>query len=84
MREMFSWSKSPMNSGFSKFAVRLANEMIDLVREDPCDLVFDLADAARLDREFAFAVQGEQAAVALDLDFARQSGHGDDRVIRLW
>ena len=64
-------------------AVGLRDEMIDLVRGDAGDFVFDLGDGARFDREFALAVERENSALALNLDFARQSGHGDDRVIGL-
>ena len=64
-------------------AVGLRDEMVDLVRSDAGDLVFDDADAARLDRELALAAERENAAAALDLDFARQSWDRDDRVIGL-
>src|SRR6266576_7045048 len=57
-------------------AVGLRDEMIDLVGSDAGDFVFDLAPAARFDRELTLAMEREDSAVALDLDFARQSGHG--------
>src|SRR5207237_3570623 len=49
-----------------EFALGLADEMVDLVREDAIDFELDHRDAARTDREFALAAQGEEPAVTLD------------------
>src|SRR6476660_1578983 len=50
----------------------LADQMIDLRRRDARNLVFDCAQSAGTDRQFSFAIERKQTALAFDLDFARQ------------
>ena len=55
-----------------KFSFRLANEMIDLRGGDAGDFVFERGQAAGANRQFSFAIEREQTALAFDLNFARQ------------
>ena len=56
--------------------------MVDLGGENAIDLELDHRHATRSDREFAFAAESEQPAVALDLNFLRQlGGNNDVRVV---
>ena len=54
----------------------LADEMIDLRGGDARDFVFERDKSARADRQFSFAIECEQTALAFDLNFARQAGTG--------
>ena len=63
--------------GLIETAFGLRDEVIDLARGDASDVILDGGDAARFDRELAFAVERENAAAALDFDFARQLGNVD-------
>ena len=77
MREMLSWSKERvLELRRLEFAFGLADQVIDLGREDAVDFKLDHRHAARPDRELPFAAQGEQSAITLDLDFLRQLGAG--------
>src|SRR6516165_11821032 len=64
-----------------KFSFGLTDEVIDLGCCDPANLEFDRAQCARTDRQFLLAIDGQDAALAFDLQFARQRWHVDDRVV---
>ena len=64
--------------GLLEVAFRLAGEVVDLGGGHARDLVADARHAARLQREFPFAAEGQQAALALDDDLLVRHGHGDD------
>ena len=66
-------------AGILEFAGGLADEVIDLIGGDATDLVVDFVNAAGADGEFAFAADGEDAAVSLDFDFFGEFGDGDER-----
>src|SRR5205814_9054837 len=58
-----------------RISAGLANQMIDLRRSNPCDLVLDCASSTRTNRQFSFTVQRQQSASAFDLHFARKRRH---------
>src|SRR5205809_7017069 len=55
-----------------EFALRLANQVVDLRGRDARDFVLDRRQAARADRQFPFTTQREQSALAFDLHLARK------------
>src|SRR5262249_33126197 len=59
----------------------LADQMIDLRRGDTRNLVFDPVESTGADRQFLFAVERKEAALAFDLDFARQCWDTDNGVV---
>ena len=59
----------------------LADQMIDLRRGDARNFVFDRAEPTGADRQFSFAVERKQSALAFDLNFARQRRDIDDGVV---
>ena len=64
--------------GILEVAARLADEVIDRRCGHARNLVLDGRQAARADRELAFAAEREQAAVALDDDLLFRDRHGND------
>src|SRR5436190_10861891 len=55
-----------------EFALRLANQVVDLRGRDARDFVLDRRQAAGADRQFPLTTQREQSALAFDLHLARK------------
>ena len=64
-----------------EFSLGLADQMIDLGRGHATDLEFDCAQRPGADRQLLFAIEREHAALAFNLNLARQRRHIDDRVV---